>query len=145
MSHPLIQRLLEDYGYPEVNLDNHKDFIGRPGVSVLFFAGDPKSYRETTDVAVVFPELVRAFGGQLRPAVVTRVFEVEQELQRHYGFREFPTLVFLRDGGYLGAISRIRDWSEYLQLITELLAAEPRRAPGFKIPVVSGASLPRTT
>ena len=138
MSHPLIQQLLEDYRYPEVNLENHEEFIGKSGVSVLFFAGDPKSYRETTDVAVVLPELVRAFEGQLRPGVVTRVFEVEQELQRHYGFREFPALVFVREGRYLGAISRIRDWHEYLELVTELMAAEPRRPPGFKIPVVAG-------
>lgn len=136
MSHPLIQRLFDDYGYPEVNLDNHEEFIGQPGVSVLFFAGDPKSYRETTDVAVVLPELVKTFSGRLRPGVVARVFAIEQALQRHYGFREYPTLVFVREGGYLGAISRVRDWGEYLSLIPELMEAAPRRPPGFKIPVV---------
>ena len=60
MRHPLIQRLLDDYGYPEVTLANHQAFVDRPGISVLFFAGDPKRYQETTDVAVVLPELVAA-------------------------------------------------------------------------------------
>ncbi len=136
VTHPLIQRLFDEHGYAEIKLDNHKQFTSQPGGSVLFFAGDPRSYRETTDVAVVLPELIKAFGGRLRAGVVARVFEVEKALQRHYGFREYPTLVFVREGGYLGAISRIRDWNEYLSLIAELLEAEPRRPPGFKIPVV---------
>ena len=64
MSHPLIQQLFDQHHYPEVTLDTHDDFTKRPGVNVLFFAGDPKRYRDTTDVAVVLPELDKAFDGQ---------------------------------------------------------------------------------
>ncbi len=135
MSHPLIERLIREHGLPEVGLDEHAAFIAEPGLSVLFFAGDPRRYRETTDVAVVLPELLKVFDGRLRAALVTR--EAEIELQKHYGFRQWPTLVFLRDGGYLGAISRIRNWSEYLEEIEELSRAETRRPPGFSIPVVT--------
>ncbi len=135
MTHPLIQRLLDEYDYPEIGLDEHEAFVGAPGVNVLFFAGEPKKFGETVDVAVVLPELVAAFGGRLRAGVVAR--DAEVELQRHYGFREWPSLVFVRGGGYLGTISRIRNWQDYLDEITELLGAEPRRPPGFKIPVVS--------
>ena len=67
MMHPLIQRLYDDYGYPEVTLETHQDFVGQPGITVLFFAGDPKRFRDTTDVAVVLPELVTAFAGVLQP------------------------------------------------------------------------------
>lgn len=137
MNHPLIQRLHDEFDYPRIDLDNHEEFIGEAGVNVLFFAGDPKRYRETTDVAVVLPELVAAFAGQLRPGVVIDSSEVAIKLQRHYGFREWPTLVFVREGGYLGTISRVRNWTEYLELITELMNSEPKRPPGFKIPVVS--------
>jgi hydrogenase-1 operon protein HyaE len=134
VSHPLIERLTTDHGIPEVGLDEHETFIGQPGLTVLFFAGDPKRYKETTDVAVVLPELLKAFDGQLRAALVQK--DAEIELQKHYGFRQWPTLVFLRDGGYLGAISRVRNWSEYLEEIDELSRAETRRPPGFSIPVV---------
>ena len=77
MTHPLIQRLFEDYGYPEVTLKNHDEFAAPDEVGVLFFTGDPKRYKETTDVAVVLPELVAAFRGGLRPAVVAREDEIE--------------------------------------------------------------------
>jgi hydrogenase-1 operon protein HyaE len=136
LNHPLIQRLLDEFGYPEVTLETHQEFISQPGVTVLFFAGDPKSFRETTDVAVVLPELIGAFQGLLTPGVIAT--EAERPLQRHYGFPTWPALVFLRDGGYLGAIAGIQNWSEYLQQINELTKAEVKRPPGFKIPVVAG-------
>ena len=63
MTHPLIQRLFDDWGYPEVTLETHQAFISQPGITVLFFAGDPNRFRDTTDVAVVLPELVKAFSG----------------------------------------------------------------------------------
>ncbi len=58
-------------------------------------------------------------------------------LKRHYGFREYPALVFVRSGDYVGTIVRIQDWGYYLDKISELFAAAPRRPPGFSIPVVS--------
>ena len=136
MYHPLVQSLIEDCHYPEITLENHDAFINQPGVRVLYFVGDPKRNRESTDVAVVLPELVEAFGGQLQPGVVAEYSTIGVELERRYGFRKWPALVFLRDGGYLGAISGIRNWADYLQTIPELLSAEPHRSPGFKIPVV---------
>jgi hydrogenase-1 operon protein HyaE len=129
MRHPLIDRLLDEYGYPEITLENHETFVGRPGVSVLFFAGDPRRYKETTDVAVILPELVAATGDGLRPGVVARSAEIE--LQKLYGFRAWPCLVLVREGGYLGAISRVRDWSEYLAEIGRLLVASPGPPPSF--------------
>jgi hydrogenase-1 operon protein HyaE len=134
MAHPLIQRLFDEYRYPEVTVEGHDAFVSQPGVSVLFFAGDPKRYRDTTDVAVVLPELVKAFEGHIRPGVVASTSELE--LQKRYGFTAWPTLVFLREGNYLGAIAGIQNWAEYLQEIGDLIVAEPRRPPTFKVPVV---------
>jgi len=135
MMHPLIQRLYDDYGYPEVTLETHQNFVSQPGITVLFFAGDPKRFRDTTDVAVVLPELVKAFGGVLQPGVVAA--DAGPTLQQHYGFTAWPALVFLRDGGYLGNITGIQNWSEYLHDIGELMTAEIQHPKGFKVPVVS--------
>ena len=137
MTHPLIDRLLTEYGYEVVDLANHDDFVSQPGMNVLFFPGDPETVRDSTDVAVVLPELVAAFADGLRPGVVTDVFEDGLVLKRRYGFREYPALVFVRDGEYVGTLTRIRDWAEYLQSIGDLFVAAPRRAPGFSVPVVS--------
>ncbi len=134
MTHPLIQRLHDEFGYPRIDADSHDAFVARPGVAVLFFAGDPKRFRDTTDVAVVLPELEKAFQGGLRPAVVAD--EDAVVLQQRYGFKAWPTLVFVREDGYLGAITGIQNWGEYLQEISELLTAGPTRPPAFKVPVV---------
>lgn len=137
MTHPLIERLIRELGYAEVSLASHDDFVAQSGMNVLFFPGDPATVRDATDVAVILPELVQAFGGQLRPGVVTDTFGDGKTLKRQYGFREFPALVFIRSGGYVGTITRVQDWSAYLEQVGALLAAPPRRAPGFSIPVVS--------
>ena len=131
MRHPLIQRLHDEFGYPELTVDTHDEFVAPDEVGVLFFAGDPKRYKETTDVAVVLPELVQAFGGRLRAAVVAK--QDESELQKKYGFRAWPSLVFVRRGGYLGTVSRMKNWSEYLEEINELFSAQPREPAGFRV------------
>jgi len=137
VTHPSLQRLATQFAYPTLSADEHDAFAREPGLALLFFAGDPARDRETVDVAVILPELVAAFEQHVRPAVIPRSREVEVTLQAHYGFREWPTLVLLRDGLYLGAISRVQDWAVYMQELAQLLASEPRRPPGFKIPVVS--------
>ena len=131
MKHPLIQRLHDEFGYPELTVAGHDEFVAPDEIGVLFFAGDPKRYKETTDVAVVLPELVAAFGGRLRAAIVAK--EDEIALQKKYGFRAWPSLVFVKSGGYLGTVSRMKNWSEYLEEISELCTAQPREPGGFKV------------
>jgi len=137
VTHPLIDRLITELGYTEVSAADHDDFVAREGMNVLFFPGDPTTVRDATDVAVVLPELDKAFAGRLRPGVVTDTFGDSNVLKRQYGFREYPALVFVRSGDYVGTIARVQDWSEYLDQVSNLLVAEPTRAPGFSIPVVT--------
>ena len=132
MNSPLIQRLFEEYHYPEIDADTLDEFISRPAVGVLFFTGDPAQYRETLDVAVILPELVEAFEGRLRAGVVAR--SAEKALQARYGFRRWPALVFVRKEGYLGAITGVQNWPDYLREIQAILEAEPREPPGFAVP-----------
>ena len=137
MSHVLIQRLIDELGYDSVTLDNHDEFVAAAGMNVLFFPGDPTTVKDATDVAVVLPELVSAFDGKLRPGVVTDVFGDGKALKRRYGFREYPSLVFVRAGDYVGTITRVQDWGSYLDTISDLLVSPPKRPPGFSVPVVT--------
>lgn len=141
MSHVLIDRLFDEEGYARVDSRNHQAFVDTPGMNVLFFPGDPKTVKDATDVAVILPELVKAFPGQLRAGVVTDTFGDGKELKRHYGFSAFPSLVFVRSGEYVGTITRVQDWADYLQLTSDLLKASPKRPPGFDIPVVTESPL----
>ena len=104
---------------------------------MLFFTGDPARVRESDDVAMILPELITAFDGRFRAAVVSR--ESERPLQARFRFTAWPTLVFLRRGAYLGAISRVRDWNDYLDEIAGLLEAEPCDPPPFNIDEVCAA------
>jgi hydrogenase-1 operon protein HyaE len=136
--HPLIERLLTEFGYPAITLANHAAFVAQPGMNVLFFTGDPATVRDATDVAVVLPELVAAVDDRLAPGVVTDVYGDGDVLRRRYGVTEYPALVFVRAGEYVGTLARIRDWADYQAELPALFAAPPRRPPGIGIPVVSG-------
>lgn len=127
MSQPLIDRLTGELGYALVDEANVDSFAASHRYSVLFFAGEPKRTPESLDVAVILPELMKVFGERVVPAVVAA--NAEAALQSRYGFQRWPTLVFLRGGEYLGAISQMQDWDAYLNQIEQLLASEPRRAP----------------
>lgn len=137
MSHVLIDRLMDELDYAHVTLENHDAFVAEPGMNVLFFPGDPATVKDATDVGVVLPELVRAFEGRIRPGVVPDTFGDGKELKRHYGFSAYPSLIFVRSGEYVGAITRIQDWSDYIEKISALLVAPSSRPPGFSIPVVT--------
>ena len=83
------------------------------------------------------PELVKAFDGRLQPGVVTDTFGEGKKLKRRYGFTEYPALVFVRDGAYVGTLTRVQDWADYLNKISNLFTSPGKRPPGFKVPVVA--------
>jgi hydrogenase-1 operon protein HyaE len=133
--HPLITRLTGDLGYPLLDATGLDAFCEAPGDAVLFCGGDPAAYPETLDLAVVLPELMRAFPGRLRAGVAAS--ELEPALQARYGFSRWPSLVFLRDGDYLGTLSGILDWAVYLERIEDLLAGPVVRPPSIGIPLTA--------
>lgn len=123
--HPLLERLVRDCGIPEVDAASVDAFLAGPGDAVLFFSEDLKQHPESADVAVVLPELLAAFRGRLRAALVARASE--RELQKRYGFARWPALVFTRGGEQVGTITGIHDWDEYVEKVQSLLSAPTRR------------------
>ena len=134
---PLLQSIIERHGYRVIEEDSLDDAVEALEHCVLFFGGDAQRMAESNDVAVVLPELEKAFGGAFTPLVVAR--EAERALQRRYRFNAYPTLVFLRRGAYLGAIQGVQDWIDYLQQIRAILTSEPGDPPPFKFPEGCGA------
>ena len=138
---PLISNLIEQQGYPLLTQGTADAFLQAHENVVLFFTENPLHFPESNDVAVILPELMKAFAGRLVAAVIDQASE--RALHQRYGFNGWPSLVFLRRGDYLGAITRVQDWNVYLQEIERLLGSEPTRPPAFKVPVV-GESAGRT-
>ena len=90
-------------------------------------------YRESLDLAVIVPELTRAFPGRFAVGVALPV--EARQLAVRFGFRRWPALVMLADGRYVGAIDGLRDWTVYLEQVASLLDAAPGRPPSVGVAV----------
>jgi hydrogenase-1 operon protein HyaE len=119
--HPLIARLETEYLYPRLRDASGVDaFLGRPGVHCLFIPGDPRRNLETADAAVILPELRLAFQNMFDCAVVDDA--IEAALREKFRALKTPGLLFFREARLLGAIEKVRDWSDYLARITYFLS-----------------------
>jgi len=136
MSSPLLEQLQTRHGYPLLDADSYDHFVYGNENVVLFFCNDPVLFPESSDVAVILPEVVKAFNCRLQAAIIGK--PVERELQARFRFTGWPSLVFLRKGEYLGVITGIRNWQEYLQETARILASEPSQPPGFDLDKVCG-------
>ncbi|MCU0910059.1 MAG: hydrogenase accessory protein [Rhodobacteraceae bacterium] len=121
--HPLIARLETEFGYPRLDCEaGLTGFLARPGVHCLFVPGDPRRNLETADAAVILPELRQAFQGAFDCAVVDDA--IEADLRERYRALKTPGLLFFRQSEFLGAVERVRDWSDYLARITHILSLQ---------------------
>jgi hydrogenase-1 operon protein HyaE len=125
--HPLVQRLVQQHGAAPVSMASLDGFLARGGDQVLFFSGDPVRFPEGLDVAVVLPELHRAFCGRFAVGVVER--DDEDAVARRFGAQHWPSLVFLRDGRYVATVAGMKDWDEYQQEVARALATPATRVP----------------
>jgi len=134
-----IDRMVEQHQYPVLDEQNHDDYVRSQEECVLFFTGNPSRFPESNDVAMILPELVKEYEGRFSAAVIDQASQ--NPLQARYGFNEWPTLVFLRRGQYLGHISRVQDWMDYIININRIVTSEPRPAPGaIGIPVTQSGT-----
>ena len=133
LRYPAIARLFDKHGFVEVAAGDGDAWLARPGRTLVVFLEDPVRYRESLDLAVIVPELARAFPGRL--AVGVALPAVARQLAVRYGFRRWPALVVLADGRYVGAIDGLRDWTVYLDEVAALLEAAPCRPPSVGIAV----------
>ncbi|RGP38077.1 hydrogenase accessory protein [Pseudotabrizicola alkalilacus] len=119
--HPLIARLQAEFGYPRLACsDEVAGFLARPGVHCLFIPGDARRNLETVDAAVILPELRLAFQGAFDCAVVDDA--IEADLREQYRALKTPGLLFFRQTDFLGAVEKVRDWSDYLARVTHFLS-----------------------
>jgi hydrogenase-1 operon protein HyaE len=122
MSHPLIDRLTCDLGWPHLaSLADVAALAASPGTHVVFVPGDPVRNLESADVAVILPELRQAFQGRFDCAVADAT--IEDALREATGVLKTPSLIFYREGRVIGAIPKVRDWSDYVTRIPQILAA----------------------
>lgn len=137
MTSPLIQRLLDDNHATEVDESTLPGFLNQHTHTVLFFAGDTRRYPESNDLAVILPELAKAFTDQFQIGLVAS--NAGTALQQQYGFSHWPSLVVMRGDAYLGVISKLQDWTTYRSELHKILQSEPRALPGKTIPLLNNS------
>jgi len=131
--HPLIERLCATLAAPLLDAAGFDAWTNAAGHALAVFTEDPAQHHETLDLAVIVPELARAFPARFRAGVLLQA--AARALAPRYGFRRWPALVLLKDGRYVGAIDGLRDWQEYVDELGTLLNAEPTRPPSIGIAV----------
>lgn len=122
--HPLILRLETEFHWPRLHsASDVAEFLGRPGAHCLFIPGDPRRNLETADAAVILPELRIAFQNVFDCALVDDA--IEAQLRETHRALKTPGLLFFRETRFLGAIEKVRDWSDYLARISHILQLNP--------------------
>jgi hydrogenase-1 operon protein HyaE len=125
--HPLIARLESEFHYPRLrSMHDVAEFLGRAGQHCLFIPGDARRNLETADAAVVLPELRQAFQGAFDCAVIDDA--IEAQLREQYRALKTPALLLFRGAQFLGAIEKLRDWSDYIARTTHILSLQPQEA-----------------
>jgi len=132
-AHPLVAQLATRHGFTELSVEAFDAWADAPGRALVVFTEDPVRYKETLDLAVIAPELLRAFAGVFRAGVLLP--EAARAIAVRYGFRRWPALVFLDGGGYLGAIDGLRNWDDYLNEVALLATAPVTRPPSVGVAV----------
>jgi hydrogenase-1 operon protein HyaE len=115
---PLVARLTEERGLPLLAEAGASEIAAAGGEWLIFLPGHGQNHNETADVAVILPELLRAFGGRLKAAVAAP--DLEKSLRRRLDGIALPALVAIRGHEMLGSISRVLDWHDYVDAIRHL-------------------------
>jgi hydrogenase-1 operon protein HyaE len=123
-THPLLTRLEVEFGWPRLrSLSDVAEFLTREGAHCLFIPGDPARNLETADAAVVLPELRMVFQQAFDCALVDDA--IEATLREAHKALKTPGFLFFRQGQFLGAVEKIRDWDDYIARITHILGRKP--------------------
>lgn len=133
----LLDRLAAKHGLSDLDQAGFQAFMDGAGMGVVFLTDEPDIAAENWDTAVIFPELLAAMGNNLRAALMRP--EQARGLMARFGLGRLPALLFLQEGGYVGAIEGLRDWSEYVNECATMLQKPLSRAPsiGIAVSVVS--------
>jgi hydrogenase-1 operon protein HyaE len=116
---PLVARLVSHHG---VALAGSEEALVL-GRALVFCPGDARRVPESSDVAVVLPELCAAFAGRVTPWLATP--ELEQRLRARHGVRVEPALIVLAGGHFVMAITGMCDWTVFVAQLSDALVREP--------------------
>jgi hydrogenase-1 operon protein HyaE len=123
MTIPLIQALTDRHNVPVVDESSIEALLlpanGESSHVLLFFPGDAAQRPESSDVAVIMPQLLEAFGGRLRGGIVAA--SAEDALKPRFQVLVTPSLVLTNGKDPVDVFSKVLDWSDYRVRIEQAL------------------------
>lgn len=123
----MMAHLAARHGLASLDAHSFASYASLPGDRVILLAEDPVRVPESWDAVVVFPEVLKAQAGRLEAGLLE--VGAAREIAPRYGIRVLPALLFLRSGGYVGAIEGLRHWDGYLSEFETLLQRPAGRPP----------------
>ena len=136
----LLERLRAQSKITLLDEEGLESFVMAGGDGMVLFTQEPDQQPETWDVAVILPEVLKLTGDRLRAAIITP--DLARKEKARFGITRWPSLVFVRDGEYVGVIDGMRNWEEYTREIAGMLNKPASRAPSVGIPVTAVGAAP---
>lgn len=124
-----IARMQQKHGFVRVAADAPQF---PAGLAALLLTDDPQRNLEVLDACVILPEALKALGQEVARHVAGP--DAAVGLMKAWGVARAPSVVFLRDGEYAGALNGIRNWTEYRDEVARLLSGPAQPKP-IGIPV----------
>ncbi len=118
--HPLFVKLWTEGGMTRITDANIEEFKQTPGLALLCMVDDPVMYKETFDMCVIGPELVRMFEGTLSGAGFTDP-RCGRAIASSLGVHRLPAVGIFRFGELMGVIEGLKTWSEYEKELVKIL------------------------
>ena len=119
-SHPVFKRLFGEAGFQWLTSQELENFISLDGLKMLVFADDPNERKTTLDIAVIAPELKKAFNGALT-ATAWADFKESRSMAARWGLRSMPVVAIFQNKDLLGAVQGLKPWDEYCSLLSEIV------------------------
>ena len=129
-----LGRMVQKHAFIRVD-PSQADFPA--GLVALLVTEDPQRNLEVLDACVILPEALKPLGDRVLRYVAGP--ESAPALMQRFGVGRAPSVVFLRDGEYVGALNGIRDWNDYQNEVDRLLSGPAQPKP-IGIPVRAAVS-----
>jgi len=137
---PLVRRLVDAFDAAWVDAASVMAWAAGARDRVVLLPGDPVRFPEGQDVAAVLPELRRRLADAFDIGVVAAADE--DGVAALFAATRRPSLVFLRAGGFVGTLTGMHDWGDFVAAVDRLLAMPSGPLPARVIPLVAAAGGP---
>jgi hydrogenase-1 operon protein HyaE len=132
----LLDKLVKEAGVIDLDLAQFQTFTDGTGFAVVLLTEEPDTAPESWDMAVIFPELlneIEVSSGVMHP-------ENSRIIASRFSLGRLPALLFFRDGEYIGSLEGLRDWSDFIAEVANILKSPARALPAKSIAISATSS-----